>query len=370
MNSLKPVLDQGKELYGLKITFKGIAFLAAASPVWADNKIAGAIITITDSQQFQFYAREQQKEGIRQGNRAFFDFETLITRSSQMQELAERAKQCARFNVPILILGEFGTEKFELAQSIHNAGPWTEKPFVQFDCSSLSPEKAEEALFGADGLTERLDGVLFLDQVGSLSLSAQYKLYCLIVGAHSMGLSGGGTASSLRIIAAESRDLSLLTAKDAFRKDLYYALGTVVLQVPPLRQRKEDIVGWAELFLGKLQKLHGRYLHLSQGAWQHLQEYEWPGNLAQLYSFLQRLLTESPRRMVDELYLDSQLEIMPIPESYLSDKTQKTVYCDPRAVKISQILQENSGNRTAAAKALGISTTTLWRYMKKYRIDG
>lgn len=143
-----------------------------------------------------------------------------------------------------------------------------------------------------------------------------------------------------------------------------------LLEQKAVGQRKEDIVGWAELFLGKLQKLHGRYLHLSQGAWQHLQEYEWPGNLAQLYSFLQRLLTESPRRMVDELYLDSQLEIMPIPESYLSDKMQKTVYCDPRAVKISQILQENSGNRTAAAKALGISTTTLWRYMKKYRIDG
>lgn len=143
-----------------------------------------------------------------------------------------------------------------------------------------------------------------------------------------------------------------------------------LLEQKAVGHRKEDIVGWAELFLGKLQKLHGRYLHLSQGAWQHLQEYEWPGNLAQLYSFLQRLLTESPRRMVDELYLDSQLEIMPIPESYLSDKMQKTVYCDPRAVKISQILQENSGNRTAAAKALGISTTTLWRYMKKYRIDG
>lgn len=368
MEILKPVLNEGREFYSLKINLNGVIFLAAASPVWTDNEITGAIITVTDSQQFQLYAREQQKELIRRGNRAVFTFDTLITRSSQMRELAERAKRCAGFNVPVLLLGESGTEKSELAQCIHNAGPWAEKPFIQFDCSSLSPEKGEEVLFGSDGLAEKADSVLFLNQIGSLSLSAQYKLYCLIAGTDGFALPGTISQPSLRILAAESRDLSALTAEGTFREDLYYALGAVVLQIPPLRQRKEDIAGWAELFLGKLQKFHGRYLHLTRGAWQRLRDYEWPGNLAQLYGLCQRLLAESPRRTIDELYLDSQLKAMSVPKRDLSDKAQEPVYCDPRAVRISQILQENNGNRMAAAKALGISTTTLWRYMKKYGI--
>ncbi|MPN31150.1 Alginate biosynthesis transcriptional regulatory protein AlgB [bioreactor metagenome] len=171
------------------------------------------------------------------------------------------------------------------------------------------------------------------------------------------------------MLAADTRDLGELVRAGAFREDLYYALSVMILSIPPLRQRKEDISGWAEFFFQELQQRHGRYVHLIRGAWQRLLDYDWPGNLAQLRSLCERIIVESPRRTVDEFFLDSQLRVYGPVQRQEEPHDSSAVYYDPKAARIAQLLRNHHGSRSIVAKELGVSTTTLWRYIKKYGIQ-
>ena len=139
------------------------------------------------------------------------------------------------------------------------------------------------------------------------------------------------------------------------------------LDVPPLRERREDILGWLDYYLEEYQEKYKRYLHLTNGARQFAQEYDWPGNLDQMDSICERIVMLTEKRNVDEVFLRRQLEtVTPL----MTAKAEKVVLIqDPMALKISQLLSEHNGNREQVAAELGISKTTLWRYMKKYGIS-
>lgn len=368
--ALAPVLSQGQELYSLRLRRNSALFLATVSPVFMDEKVTGAIISITESQQLELYADEQRKELIRQGFTAPFTFDTIIARSPQAQALTEKAKRYAKFNTPVLILGEFGTEKEELAQCIHNASIYADSAFVHFNCDSSDPSDVEERLLGPQGLAKKAQGILFLNEVSRLSPVAQYRLYCLICGRPNSSFGDlEPRYAPLRVLAADTRNLAALVRSGAFREDLYYALSVITLSIPPLRQRKEDISGWAEYFFQELQQRHGRYVHLVRGAWQRLLDYDWPGNLAQLRNLCERVIVESPRRTVDEAFLGNQLSAYGSVQRQENPHGPAAVYCDPKAARIAQLLYDNHGSRSIVAKELGVSTTTLWRYIKKYGIQ-
>lgn len=368
--TLEPVLQRGEELTALHLRHGESRFLTTISPVTAEDRPSGAVISLTDSQQFKTYADRQRKELYHQGFTAPFTFDTFIARSHKTQALLEQARHCARFNAPVVIQGEFGTEKEELAQCIHNAGDSPENAFVHFNCNCMDPD-AEEKLFGPQGLVERAQGILFLDEVSRLSPAGQYRLYRLIAGRPD-SVSGALNASPtpLRVLAGDSHDLLELVRAGAFREDLYYALSVTVLNIPPLRERQEDITPWADYFLQAYQKRYGRYVHLTKTAWQRMWDYPWPGNLAQLRGFCQRIVVGSPRRAVDEFFLDSLLRDGGPARSAESSGPASAAYQDPAAARIAELLSTCHGSRSAVAQALGISTTTLWRRMKKYGIQG
>ena len=331
--TLEPVLQRGEELTALHLRHGESRFLTTISPVTAEDRPSGAVISLTDSQQFKTYADRQRKELYHQGFTAPFTFDTFIARSPKTQALLEQARHCARFNAPVVIQGEFGTEKEELAQCIHNAGDSPENAFVHFNCNCMDPD-AEEKLFGPQGLVERAQGILFLDEVSRLSPAGQYRLYRLIAGRPD-SVSGALNASPT-----------------------------------PLRERQEDITPWADYFLQAYQKRYGRYVHLTKTAWQRMWDYPWPGNLAQLRGFCQRIVVGSPRRAVDEFFLDSLRRDGGPARSTESSGPASAAYQDPAAARIAELLSTCHGSRSAVAQALGISTTTLWRRMKKYGIQG
>lgn len=367
--AMEPVLSQGQELYSIPLKLGSTPFMATLSPVLMGENVTGAILSITEGRQLELYATEQRKELLRQGFTAPFTFDTIVARSPQSQSLLEQARRYAKFSLPILLLGEFGTEKEELAQCIHNAGGYSDRAFLHFNCDGPDPESITQRLFGPEGLLRHAQGVLFLNEVSRLSSECQYLLYRLIFG---RGDSSYGTleppSPPLRILAADSGDPAELVRAGVLREDLYYALTAMVLPIPPLRQRPEDVLGWTERFLHELQQRHGRYVHLTQGAWQRLSEYPWPGNLAQLRNLCERIIVESPRRTVDELFLEGLLRLSgPLDRADPPAQTS-VVYCDPKAARISELLRIHHGSRKAVAQELGVSVTTLWRHMKKYGI--
>lgn len=366
---LAPVLEQGQEIYSVRVDLHKAAFMASVSPVLMEDKPAGAIICINEGKQLELYAAERRNELLLQGYTASFTFDELIARSPQAQAMVQQAKHFAQFRTPVLLLGEFGTEKEELAQCIHNASEYGGNAFVSMDCGGCPPEEAEQRLFGEHGLAEKAQGILFLNEISRLPPAVQYQVYCLITRRRCSSFGGvGGHSVPLRVIAADSRDLALLVQQGAFREDLYYALRVMTLRVPPLRERREDIPGWAEYFLRQLQQLHGRYVHLTKGAWQLLQNCDWGGNLAQLRNLCERLVVTAPRRTVDEVFLAAQMSEA-FPAVQRQSPTTTVVYCDPKSARITELLKKHGGSRTAVARELGVSTTTLWRYMKKYGIE-
>ena len=152
-----------------------------------------------------------------------------------------------------------------------------------------------------------------------------------------------------------------------FRRDLYYALNVLSLEIPALRERREDIPGWLDYYMGEYQEKYKRFLHLTSGAQEYAQAYDWPGNLDQMNSICERVVMMTEKRSVDEVFLRRQIEdVTPL----MTAKAEKVVLVqDPKALKISQLLSEYGGNREKVASELGISKTTLWRYMKKYGIE-
>ena len=154
-----------------------------------------------------------------------------------------------------------------------------------------------------------------------------------------------------------------------FRKDLYYAITTLTLTPVPLRERREDLIRFAQYHIENYCKLYSRYIKLTRGAIERIAEYPWEGNEHQLKNFCEKLVLSSTRRSVDEVQVDQLLN-----ESYPFDLRRRpekhiVVYKDPEAAHIAELLEKHNGNRTMVAKEMNISTTTLWRKIKKHQIN-
>lgn len=372
-HALDAILQKKKDTDSMQLKIGQIVFWAVLSPIVIDEIVTGIILSLTEESQFRLFAEDQQRKLKGRGFTAPFTFETFVPHSSLMKSVVEQAQHYARTsNLPILILGEFGTEKEELGQCIHNAGAFSENAFLHFNCDGPDPDLITERLFGKDGLARKTQGVLFLNQISRLSDEAQYQLYRMLIGRadSSYGMLAPNTAP-LRVIAADTQDLGALVKAGKFREDLWYALTVMILRIPPLRRRPDDVLAWTDYFLRDLQRRYGRYIHLTKAARDRLTDYHWPGNLAQLRNLCERIMIDSPRRTVDDIFLDGLLEA-----SAPFDRNDETatpvttiIYQDPKAMRIAQLLEIHHGNRKAVAADLGVSVTTLWRYMKKYQIQ-
>ena len=292
-----------------------------------------------------------------------------------MQKLRQRIARLAVHPSTVLILGESGVGKELVAQALHNESPRRNGPLVGVNCAAIAPSLLESELFGhckgafsgADrdhpGLFQQADeGTLFLDEVGELSLESQAKLLRVIEGKGFRPV--GGTAEiqvDVRTIAATHRDLQSMVQADRFRKDLFFRLQGMQIQVPPLREHLEDLGELVNYFLKKMAVEWGRQVKLSPAALARLQQDSWPGNVRQLRSVLENAVALSDSNILEPE--DLVLSVGPNPTEPPSLNMEEL-----ESWAVRQALRRTGGNVSQAARMLGIVRDTLISKMKKYGI--
>jgi NtrC-family two-component system response regulator AlgB len=300
------------------------------------------------------------------------------TQSTIMKKLMAVAREAAAASATILLRGESGTGKTILARAIHDWSPRAGKPFLSVSCPSLSAELLESELFGhakgsftgalrdyAGRISLAQEGTLFLDEIGDLPLAIQPKLLRFIQEKKFERLGENLTRSAdVRLIAASNLDLGNAVAAGRFREDLYYRLNVVEIEIPPLRERREDIAAIAGNMLRFFARAnHRAYAGFSAEALDALKKYNWPGNLRELRNTVERIAIFCKTETVGRECLPDK-----ICESEEAPRLGDAVGLDKiEEIHIRRILAA-AASMQQAADTLGIDTATLWRKRKKYGI--
>ena len=303
----------------------------------------------------------------------------MIGRSEAMERVQEKIRQVAPSKATVLITGESGTGKEVAAKAIHALSPRAAKPFVAVHCAALSPQLLESELFGHEkgaftGAGERrigrfeqaAGGTLFLDEIGEIDASVQVKIL-RVLGEKTFERVGGSQTLSadVRLVAATNRDLAAMVAEGTFREDLYFRLNVVPLRMPPLRDHREDIPLLAGAFLKEMAKEHGKPVRrFSPEAIEALESWSWPGNIRELRAAVEHAVVLGVGEELTRTDLPAMLRSASEPGLAEGEMNLSLI----EEATISKALRECAGNRTLAAKKLGISRRTLHRHLSRLGI--
>jgi DNA-binding NtrC family response regulator len=302
-----------------------------------------------------------------------FHFEGIIAKSPKMLKIIELIKTVAPTNATILIIGKTGTGKEVIARAIHHQSPRRNRSFIATSCAALPESLLESELFGHErgsftGAVERKKGkfeagdkgTLFLDEIGEINANTQIHLLRALEEKKITRVGGNEEINvDIRIIAATNRNLKASINQGKFREDLYYRLNVVTIDLPPLKDRMEDILPLAEHFLKKYaEENNKRIKNFSDDVVEFMLNYSWPGNVRELENMIERgvILTKNTAITLDELPQDI---IHPTP---VEGKTVEAVTRN----HIINVLEETKGNISKAANILGIRRMTLYNKLKKY----
>jgi len=306
----------------------------------------------------------------------------LIYQSEPMRAIVEMAQKVAPLDTTVLITGETGTGKELIADLLYHRSGRDKKPMVKINCAALPTELIESELFGYDkgaftgantagqaGLFEQADGgVLFLDEISSMPLAMQSKLLRVLQDKEVVRL-GGRTKRTVdvKIIAATNEKLDELVHQNKFREDLFYRLNVVNLDLPPLRERPDDILLLSNHFLDHyFDKFSKKRIPLSYSAAKMIENYLWPGNVRELKNAMERLAI-----MCDHVRIEQSdiLEYTSIRTGESACGTLKEQMDNYERQIIMDSLGRSGGNRSTTAKELGLNRTTLYSKMNKYHLD-
>ncbi len=345
--------------------------ISAALLRTSDGKLMGVVETFQDLTLIQQLSNELQEK---------YAFGNIIGKSSPMQEVYSLITDVAPTEANVLICGETGTGKDLVARAIHYNSPRRERPFISVNCAALAETLLESELFGQvkgaytnairdrEGRIGKAEGgTLFLDEIAELAPRLQAKLLKFLEKREyeRVGESSSRTAD-VRVVAATNKNLAELVEKGDFRNDLYYRLGVVTINLPALRERLEDIPLLVDHFLQRFgEEKNVPPKILSSETLNMLLEYSWPGNVRQLENVLSFAMIRCGGKRILPQHLPPEFNSMIHKMPTLNDK-QKFSLKDTEKQVIEAALKEHSGNRTEAAKALGMSRASLWRRMKKY----
>ncbi|WP_202708620.1 sigma-54-dependent transcriptional regulator [Sporosalibacterium faouarense] len=308
----------------------------------------------------------------------------IIGDSHKMKEILEMVNRVSKSNATILITGESGTGKELIANAIHYSSDRSNKPYIKVNCGALPEGLLESELFGHEkgaftgaierkiGRFERADeGTIFLDEIGEISLAMQVKLLRVLQEKEIERVGGTETIKiDTRVIAATNKDLLEMVEKGEFREDLYYRLNVIPIELPPLRERKEDIVSLVDYFLDKYCKEIGRNkMEISKNALDYLIDYKWKGNIRELENIIERLVILNQKGKIEKTDLPKDILYQ---EQANTDFTLPTEGINLEEVEqslIRQALESTDYNQSKAAKLLGITRHTLIYRMDKYKID-
>lgn len=317
---------------------------------------------------------------LRQELRKRYQFKDIIGKSHKMQEVFDLIRTVAKSNSTVLIQGESGTGKELIARAIHTSSLRSEGPFVAVSCAALPETLLESELFGyergafTDAITTKKGrfelahkGTLFLDEIGDMSQKTQIDLLRVLEEREFRRIGGTKLIKvDVRIISATNKDLKKLVDEGKFRDDLYYRLNVVSIQVPPLRERKEDIPLLAEHFLKKYSIENKKDIKwIQQDAMNLLMKYDWPGNVRELENIIERAVVVArgdsigPEELPPTLHVTEKKHIKPIVTKKLKDVEKE---------HIAYVLKVNNWNIKKSANLLGIDRTTLYNKIKKYNL--
>ncbi len=307
-------------------------------------------------------------------------FGDLAGQSAPMQRLYRMIARVACGRHPVLLLGEHGAGKSAVARAIHAHGAFPQRPFQVVDCASAGAAQTESDLFGLevnrtkDSPPAAPAGTLFLREVWAMPPAMQARLVRALQEQAIRVVDGGRVLpAEARIIAGSSRDLDLAVQQGTFRRDLYTRLNVVSLQIPALRDRREDIASLVEYFLAKMASTKGTRHSMSAEAMQALMNHDWPGNVAELKDCLEHAVAACPGPVVriEDLPLKAQ---HPDPASGSNASSAEGSRILPLAEvekqTILRALERLNGDKVMTARVLGIGKTTLYRKLKEYGISG
>ncbi len=308
----------------------------------------------------------------------------FIGQNPAILALKDSIVRFAQLDCNILITGETGTGKELVARTIYELSPRGDKRFLPINCGAMTEELMVNELFGHEkdaytdagalrnGLLESANGgVVLFDEIGEMPLTMQVKLLRVLQERKIIRV--GGTKEipiDIRVLAATNRDLKEEVQKGSFRQDLYYRLNVVNLHIPPLRDRKDDIPLLVNYFLAK-HPLSGRSISVSREALRRLQEYDYPGNARELENIIERSLALCDSSEIKPYHLPSELTHSPQfqPPNLEIINSSKSLGENEREYILS-VLKSVDGNKTKAAKIIGIDRVSLWRKLKKYENNG
>lgn len=334
-------------------------------------------------------------------------FENIIGKSSKMQQIFSMLETVAPSDATILVRGETGTGKELIATAVHNLSQRKNGPYIKLNCAAISETLLESELFGHEkgaftdaketrkGRFELADGgTLFLDEIGDITPALQVKLLRILQEQEFERVGGNKTVKvNVRLVAATNRNLEEMVKKGEFREDLFYRLNVIPVNLPPLRERYEDVQLLIEHYLRKFMKEHRKQMHFSKAALELLLDYPWPGNIRELQNTMERIVLICPDGEIEPQMLNHVLPFnyqkmsmppepaaAPTPEpAYIQPPQQEAPTPPPMMTKSSlkemekesiiQALIDNRGIQTKAAAQLGMTARQIGYKIKKYGID-
>jgi Nif-specific regulatory protein len=333
---------------------------------------------------------EAERERLRDENRHLreelqerYDFSHIIGNSSRMRQVYEQITQVASTNTTVLIRGESGTGKELIAHAIHYNSPRAHKPFVKVSCAALPETLIEAELFGHEkgaftgaqarkqGRFELADGgTLFLDEIGDLSLMTQVKMLRVLQEREFERLGGTTTVKiNVRLLTATNRNLEQAITDGYFREDLYYRLNVFSIFVPPLRERKDDILLLADYFLDKYTREHNKQIkRIATSAIDMLTSYHWPGNVRELENAIERAVLVCESLVIHGYHLPPTLQTAEASGTVTRGSLTEAVETYEKDL-LQDALKTTRGNRAKAAKLLHSTERIIGYKVKKYGLD-
>ena len=346
-----------------------------------NGEVIGAVETFTDISQLDLKDLQiRQLSKIVHDGQGFFG---MVGRSAAMERIFQIIEKAALSDAPVLIHGESGTGKELVAHAVHQLGRRKEKPFIRFNCAALDEALIESELFGyARGafpgavrhrrgrFESAHGGDLFLDEISGIPIATQAKLLRALETRHIERVGDSREVCiDARVIAATNQDLEDLVMAGKFREDLFFRINVMPIRLPPLRERKDDIPLLAGAFINQLRQKSGKLISgLHPRVLSFFMEYHWPGNIRELKSAIEYAFVIAEDGLIEPEHLPSSLQgcgEKAQPAFPISDIAVRIEASDEKTALI-EALRAANGNKSAAAKLLGVNRMTVWNRMRKY----
>ena len=369
-------------------------WVTSRSPVKKDNKIIGAVAQIkfklqtinlaqkikNQDNELQYYKNELQRLGSSK-----YSMQNIIGEDERFISIKNIAKKASKNDFPVLLTGETGTGKEVFSNSIHYASDRKNQPLIRINCAAIPSELLESELFGYEegsftgakkggkkGKFELGDkGTVFLDEIGDMPFNMQAKLLRVLQEKEIERIGGYKTIPiDVRIIAATHQDLWNMVKEGKFREDLFYRLNVINIQIPPLRDRKDDILLFAQKFLNDLNRKYKKNIIISSEAKECLLNHRWPGNIRELNNIIEGAFALVENDVIDLSHFPSNIVMHSrMNKNYTKKNKFADLITDYERNIILDYLRKNKYNCCKCAKDLGIHRSTLYKKMEKLNIE-